>query len=113
MSRFGVFKINGVDYDLDDLDLDEVEEIEENAGAGSFTEMNFGAAKTMKAIAFTLMKRTDPAFEKSQVGKVKLLDFMPSDEEVPDTGPPAEEGSGNGSEHAAAGAPLSLASTDG
>ena len=32
MSRFGIFKINGVSYDLDDLTLDEVELIEDTAG---------------------------------------------------------------------------------
>ena len=105
MSRFGVFTINGVDYDLDDLTLDEVEQIEERAGAGAFTDMNFGGAKTMKAIAYTLMRRTSPELEWSEVGKVKLLDFMPPDEEVPDSGPPVEEAAENGSasEPAAAG----------
>lgn len=105
MSRFGVFTINGIDYDMDDLTLDEVEEIETNAGGAAFTEMNFGAAKTMKAIAFTLMKRRDPGLEMADVGKVKMIDFVQADEEAPDMGPPEEgaEESPNGSAPDAAG----------
>jgi len=115
MSRFGLFKINGVEYDLDDLTLDEVEQIEEHAGAGAFTEMNFGAAKTMKAVAFTLMRRSEPTLQMSDVGKVKLIDFAPPEEEALDTGPPAEAATDapNGSEPAAAGAQLSAVSTNG
>lgn len=104
MSRFGVFKINGIEYDLDDLTLDEVESIEDLAG-GSFSSIDFGSAKTMKAIAFTLMRRNRPDLMMDEVGKVKMIDFTSADEEVPETGPPGEEApSQNGSEHAAAGA---------
>jgi len=114
MSRFGVFKINGVEFDLDDLDLDEVEAIEELSGGVPFSEMNFGSSKTMKAIAFTLLRRNDPALELSAVGKVKLIDFAPPDEEMPETGPPAEGvPNPNGSEHADSGAPASAASIRG
>ncbi len=112
MSRFGVFTINGISYDLDDLTLDEVEAIEESAGGVPFGEMNFGSSKTMKAIAYTLMRRTNPALAMAEVGKVKLLDFAPAEEEMPATGPPAEEAaaSENGSELAAAGVPDSAVS---
>jgi hypothetical protein len=117
MSRFGVFKINGVAYDMDELTLDEVEEIETNAGGEDvgFGGLNFGSAKTMKAIAFTLMKRTDPALEMAAVGKVRMLDFVQGDEEVPATGPPVEgaEKSPNGSAPVAAGALASVESIAG
>jgi hypothetical protein len=109
MSRFGIFTINGTDYDLDDLDLDEIEEIEERSGSSAFSEMNFGSSKTMKALAFVLMRRSDPAVTWEQIGKVKLLTFLPADEEALDSGPPAEgapvEGSHNGSEPVVAGVP--------
>lgn len=112
MSRFGVFNINGVAYDMDDLTLDEVEEIEGSADA-SLSEMDFGSAKAMKAIAFTLMKRSNPALEMSEVGKVKLLDFVQGAEEMPDTGPPAEgeTESRNGSVLADSGVPDSAVET--
>ena len=114
MSRFGTITINQVVYDLDDLDLDEMEEIEESGG-GEFSELNFGSAKVMKAIAFTLMKRTNPALEMAEVGKVKLIAFGTPDEEMPDTGPPVEAAteSPNGSEPVAAGVPDSVASIGG
>lgn len=113
MSRFGVFKINGVQYDLDDLTLDEVEGIEELGGGQPFSELNFGSAKTMKAIAFTLMKRSNPALEMSEVGAVKVIDFMAADEEMPAL-PPEEEGeSQNGSELAGSGTPPSVVSIAG
>jgi hypothetical protein len=113
MSRLGVFTIAGEPYDLDDLTLDEMEQIEENAGGVSFGEMQFGSAKVMKALAFTLMLRTNPALVMADVGKVKVLDFMPPDEEMPDVGPPAEAADGNGSEPAAAGTLPSAVSTVG
>ncbi len=113
MSRFGLFKINGVEYDLDDITLDEMEVIEEHAGGTPFSQMNFGSAKVMKAIAYTLSRRTDPTIEMSDIGQIKLLDFAPPDEEVPDAGPPAQEGSEDDSAPADAGVPLSAGSTRG
>jgi hypothetical protein len=114
MSRFGTITINQVVYDLDDLDLDEMEAIEE-LGGGEFTELNFGSAKVMKAIAFTLMKRTNPALEMAEVGKIKLISFGEADEEMPDTGPLDVDAaaSPNGSEPAAAGVPDSAESIRG
>ena len=115
MSRFGVFEINGAKYDLDDLTLDEMEEIETNAGGSAFNELNFGSAKTMKAVAFTLMRRTSPTLELAEVGKIKLLDFSPPTEEAPDIGPPVEgaEESPNGSAPVAAGVLASVESIAG
>lgn len=94
MSRFGVFTINGTQYDMDDLTLDEVEEIEERAGGEAFSELNFGSARVMKSVAFTLMKRSNPDLDFAEVGKVKMLDFLPSDEEMPAL-PPAEASADN------------------
>jgi hypothetical protein len=68
MSRFGSFKIQGHTYDMDDLTLNEVEEIEERAGGTAFSELNFGSAKVMKAIAFVLMKRSNPDLTEDEVG---------------------------------------------
>lgn len=114
MSRFGVFKINGTDYDMDDLTLDEVEQIEELSGR-SLSEMDFGSAKAMKAIAYTLIRRTDPTVEMADVGKVKLIDFVQGDEQEPELGPPAEGGeeNQNGSDPVDSGAQASVASIAG
>jgi hypothetical protein len=117
MSRFGSFKIQGHTYDMDDLTLNEVEEIEERAGGTAFSELNFGSAKVMKAIAFVLMKRSNPDLTEDEVGAVKVIDFLPADEEMPETSPPgegeAETESQNGSELADAGAPGSVVSIAG
>jgi len=116
MSRFGIFKISGNEYDMDDLTLDEVEEIEDLSGA-AFSEMNFGSAKAMKSVAFVLMKRTNPELSLADVGKVKVIDFLPADEEMPETSPPddgeAETVDLNGSGLADAGALASAVSTAG
>ena len=114
MSRFGKFTINGVEYDLDDLTLDEMEQFEELAGGVPFSEMNYGSAKVMKAIATILLRRDNPAISAEEIGRVKLIDFNPADEEMPALGPPdgAEE-SPNGSAPVAAGTPESVASIPG
>jgi hypothetical protein len=115
MARFGSFKIQGTTYDMDDLTLNEVEEIEERAGGTAFSELNFGSAKVMKAIAFVLMTRTNPDLTEDEVGSVKVIDFLPADEEMPETSPPdaGEAENPNGSEPAAAGAQGSVVSIAG
>jgi len=87
MSRFGIFKINGVSYDLDDLTLDEVELIEDTAGGVPFSEVNYGSAKGMKAFAYALMRRDNPEVTLEEVGKVKIVGFETADEEMPDLPP--------------------------
>jgi hypothetical protein len=71
----------------------------------------------MKAIAFVLMTRTNPDLTEDEVGSVKVIDFLPADEEMPETSPPGEEAaeteSPNGSEPAAAGAQGSVVSIAG
>ena len=88
MSRFGVFTINEVAYDLDDLTLDEAEEIEDLVGM-PLSDLNYGSAKTMKAIVRVLLKRTNPAVTDEEVGKIKLMTFVDANEEMPDL-PPAD-----------------------
>lgn len=118
MSRFGIFKINGVEYDLDDLTLDEVELIEETAGGVPFAEVNYGSVKGMKAFAFTLMKRDHPDITMEEVGKVKIASFESPNEEMPDLPPvpsatPSPVESPNGSVVEDSGVPDSAASTTG
>src|SRR6186713_535372 len=87
MSRFGTFKIDGVTYDLDDLTLDEVEEIEDQSNGVPFSEINYGSAKGMKAFAYVLMKRNNPELTMADVGKVKIVSMETPDEEMPDLPP--------------------------
>ncbi len=87
MSRFGKLRIEGVEYDLDDLDLNEIEEIENQAGGVPFSEINYGAAKGMKAFAYVLMRRSNPEITMDEVGKVKIVAFDTPDEEMPDLPP--------------------------
>jgi hypothetical protein len=112
MSRFGTFTINGVAYDLDDLTLDEVEQIEELCDGTPFSDLQFGSAKAMKAMAFVLLRRTNSALEYGEVGTVKLIDFLPPDEELPAL-PPDEEATPAASTPGDSGARLSVASTPG
>ena len=87
MSRFGTFKINGVEYDLDDMTLDEVEVVEDMAGGVPFSEVNYGSIKGMKAFAYALMRRDNPDITMEEVGKLKLIAFDSPDEEMPDLPP--------------------------
>ena len=112
MSRFGVFKIEGVSYDLDDMTLDEMELIEETCGGVPFGELNFAAAKTMKAIAWTLLRRNDPEITMEAIGGIKMIDMLPADEKEPPL-PPEDGEATNGSGHVDSGAPASPASTTG
>ena len=115
MSRLGIFNLNGTDYDLDDLTLDEMSEIEEHAGA-VMSDINYGAAKSMKAVAYVLLKRDNLEVTWEEVGKVKVLGFMPAEEEMPAL-PPGEsdemETPQNGSDLVASGIRGSVASTTG
>lgn len=113
MSRFGVFTINGSNYDLDDLTLDEVEKIEELAGGAAFSDLNFGSARVMKAISYTLMSRDHPNLTMEEIGSVKMIDMMPPDEEMPPLPPAVEGDQQNGSALDVSGAPASPASTSG
>jgi hypothetical protein len=113
MSRFGIWKIGGVEYDLDDLTLDEMEAIEEGCGGLPFSDLNFGSAKTMKVITLTLLRRRQPDATLDDVGSIKMLDLMPADEEMPPLPPAAGAGEPNGSALAASGLQPSPASTAG
>lgn len=90
MSRLGTFNIEGVEYDLDDLTLDEMEEVETIAGA-VFGEINYASTKGLKAFCFVLMKRGNPELTMADVGKVKVASFIEPEEEMPDLPPSSPE----------------------
>ncbi len=118
MSRFGKFKISDVEYDLDDLTLDEIELIEDTAGGVPFSEINYGSAKGMKAFAYVLMRRGNAEITMEEVGKTKIVAFDMPDEEMPDL-PPVPSATlkaaddPNGSVAADSGVPVSHEPTSG
>jgi hypothetical protein len=125
MSRFGIFRIQGTEYDMDDLELDEMELVEDTTaqllgkapGEVSFSELNFGSSRVMKATAYVLLRRNNPDITLADVGQVKVIDFLPADEEMPETSPPDEGEQGtvdlNGSGLAGSGVLDSAVSTTG
>lgn len=86
MSRLGIFTIEGVDYDLDDLDLGEMEDIEELAGA-PFGEINTGSTKGMKAFVFVLLRRNNPDITMQDIRSVKMVSLLPAEEKMPELPP--------------------------
>lgn len=113
MSRFGKIKIKDVEYDLDDLTLNETMLFEEVAG-GAFSEVNFAAGKTMLAISYVLQRRSNPDITLEEAGNIRIVEFIDADEEMPDTGPPAETATPqNGSSPEGSGTPDSAGSIAG
>jgi hypothetical protein len=86
MSRLGIINIAGVDYDLDDIDIGEMEEIEILADA-PFSEISTGSTKGMKAFVFVLLKRNNPDITMEEIKKVKIVSMMPPEESMPELPP--------------------------
>ena len=68
----GLLRIDGKDYDLEELTLDEVEQIEEALDAG-IGEIDLRRAKVIKVIVYTLMRRDNPALTLKEVGQIKMV----------------------------------------
>ena len=83
MARTFTLKIEGKEYEVDDLTLDEMAQVEELAGGVPFSDLNFGAAQTMKALAYTLRRRDQPDVTMEQIGQLKMLELVAGDEEMP------------------------------
>lgn len=114
MARTFTLRIEGKEYEVDDLTLDEMAQVEDLAGGVPFSDLNFGAAQTMKALAFTLRKRDQPDVTMEQIGQLKMLELVAGDEEMPPLPPDGGAPKQNGSEApVVSGAPPSPASTTG
>lgn len=111
MSRFGTLVLNGEEYDLDDLTLGEMEEIEEIAGGVPFAELSFGSAKVLRAYAYVLMRRRHPEITMDEIGRIRLVELVPPDEEMPQFPPPHPELGASDSGLAGSGARPSAAPT--
>jgi hypothetical protein len=116
MSRLGTIWIEGEEYDLDRLKLKEMQEIQricqrpKTTASGEFvlldgapymeptpfSELEFYDADVQVALAFVIVRRRRPEFTLAEAGELELASFGEADEEVPDTGPPAEGVTENG-----------------
>ena len=96
MSRLGTIEISGKKYDLDDLTLDEMGEVENlcprkrelPSGAvidepTPFSELNYGSIPTIKAIALVIMRQQDPELTYETAGQLKVSGFLQPDEDMP------------------------------
>ena len=71
----GLLRIDGKDYDLEELTLDEVEQIEEALDAG-IADLDLRRAKVIKQIVFTLMRRDNPDLTLADVGAIKMTSLV-------------------------------------
>ena len=78
----GKLRIEGKNYDLEELTLDEVEQIEEALDAG-IGEIDLRRAKVIKVIVYTLMRRDNPALTLEEVGQIKMVSLA---EDIPTNG---------------------------
>ena len=95
-------KIDGKEYSVDDLTLDELEQLEEAIGV-PFDQMEFGSAKVLKHFAHLLISKSDPTYTLEDAGKLPISALMEEEEEEEDdAGPPASSVAPNGSSGTAA-----------
>lgn len=95
-------KIEGREYSVDDLTLDELEQLEEAIGV-PFDQMEFGSAKVLKHFAHLLISKTDEAFTLEDAGKLPISALMEDEEaEEEEAGPPVSSVAPNGSSGTAA-----------
>lgn len=80
--------INGKSYvvDPDDLELGEVEVIEDLCGC-AIDEVDWKRARAVRAVAFIVLHRANPAFTLEDAARMKISSFGPAE---------AANGNGNG-----------------
>jgi hypothetical protein len=69
-------RINGKDYNAEDLTLAEVEELEEACG-GPLEDLDFRRAKVIKQVVYTLLKRDNPEVTLEEVGAIQIVSLTP------------------------------------
>jgi len=68
--------IEGREYDVTSLTLDEVEEIEDACGGVPLERLDLGLSKVLKAIAYALYKRDNPDADMEVIGKIRRLSLL-------------------------------------
>jgi hypothetical protein len=85
----GTLAIDGAEFDIGDLDLDDIEFIEDYTGS-SFGDLDWTRAKTLKAVAFVVLRRQRPEFTIEDAGKIKLVSFEAKEDKAPAPADPTE-----------------------
>ena len=93
MARLFTLHIEGEEHDVDDFELDEMIEVQNMCGGTAFLDLNLNDASVWKALAFVIRKRSHPEVSLEEIGKLKGLELVGGEEEMPPL-PPAE-GAGN------------------
>ena len=68
-------RINGKQFDPEDLTLDEVAELEEALDA-ALEDVDFRRAKNIKQFVFVVMRRDDPSLTLADIGRVRIVDLL-------------------------------------
>jgi hypothetical protein len=114
MARLFTLHIEGEAHDVDDFELDEMIEVQNMCGGTAFLDLNLNDANVWKALAFVIRKRSHPEVTLEEIGKLKGLELVGGEEEMPPLPPSEGAASQNGSETPdSSGARPSPASTPG
>lgn len=98
MARLFTIHIEGETHDVDDFELDEMIEVQNMCGGTAFLDLNLNDASVWKAFAYVIRKRTHPEVTLEEIGKLKGLEMIAGDEEMPPLPPAEGTASQNGSE---------------
>jgi hypothetical protein len=79
--------IGDEEYDLNDLTLGEVEELEDAFGR-SISQIDLDSAKAMRYLVWFAKRRKDPAFTLEMAGSVQMSDLIPEEALEPNGGKP-------------------------
>lgn len=72
MAAANTLRINGKDYRIDDLTLDEAELLEDTFDC-SLDQIDFKRAKVLKQVVFLLLRRDNPKLTIDEVGAIKVV----------------------------------------
>lgn len=94
MARTFVLRIEGKEYDVDDMTLDEMIAVQDLCGDIAFSDLEPGNAKHLRAMAFVMRQRDQPDVTLDAIGAIKGLELIAGEEEMPPL-PPSDEAAGN------------------
>ena len=99
MARTFILKIEGKEYEGDNLTLNEMIEVQELCGGIPFSDINYGDAVFLRAVAWVVRKRDDPEVTLETIGDIKGLELLAGEEPMPPLPPSGagEEPNQNGS----------------
>lgn len=86
MALLGELTIDGKNYSLDDLTLDQLESLEDYMSL-PLSQVDMNSARAMKFVVYLAKSGEDPAFTLEDAGKVRVAELISDDEpeEVPPT----------------------------